>query len=293
MQKFGFITLLGETNSGKSTLVNTMVGAKVSIVSHKVQTTRKKILGIYTDTTSQIVFIDTPGVFKAKRKLDDMMVSTAYGSITSADTILLVVDVQKGITEQLQNIIKRIKQNNTKNVILVLNKIDLIDKLQLLTIAEELSKHGIFQKTFMISALKNKGVNELLNYLLNTLPTANWLFNQDDISNASLRFMAAEITREKIYKYLHQELPYMIMVAPEAWEEKSKSIIIKQVINVTSSSHKKIVIGSSGETIKRISIEARKELEDMFDKKIHLYLFVKVKENLFEDNSLNELMSIE
>lgn len=284
MKKHGLVSLIGETNSGKSTLVNALVKDKVSIVSHKVQTTRNQILGVLTNKENQIIFVDTPGIFVPKKNTESFILRFAYNSLSEASIILVLLDAVKGITKVFENLLKRIEEFKDKNIILVLNKVDLIskeNKVKMLEIADKLYKTKLFKEVFMISALKENGLDKLVRYLENSLDRNDWLFSEDYTSNVSLNFWATEITREKIYKYIHKELPYSIYVKPLLWNETDKAITIKQDIVVSKQSHKKIIIGGRGETIKRISIESRYELENYLDKKIHLYLFVKVDEKAF------------
>lgn len=280
MKKCGVISLIGETNSGKSTLVNNLVGAKVSIISHKVQTTRNKIWGVFTEGDDQVIFIDTPGIFNPSREFDKQMVKEAYSSLSVADSLCLVVDSNKGVTNTLQKVLEKIKPINTQKILL-LNKIDLIEKTKLLKLVTDIDNIVKFNKVFFISALKNDGIQEFIQYIRQNIPEREWEFDGDEVSNVQLSFMATEITREKIYKYLNQELPYMIIVKQELWKETEGAATIKQVIYVTSQSHKKMVIGSNGSNIKRIGISAKKELEDILEKKVHLYLHVKIEKDLF------------
>lgn len=274
----GFVAILGAPNAGKSTLVNTLVGAKVTIVSHKVQTTRMPIRGIAIEGQSQLVFIDTPGIFAPKRRLDRAMVDSAWGGAKDADVIAVLVDASRGITEDVERIIDGLPSGGTP-LLLVLNKVDLVGaKDKLLALIAELTKRASFQEVFMISATEGDGVKDFKNHLAKTVPEGPWHYPEDDISDAPMRLLAAEITRERIYKYLHQELPYAITVETSDWKElKNGSVRIEQTIYVERDGQKRIVLGKSGETIKRISSESRAELTGIVGQTVHLFLFVKVR----------------
>jgi GTP-binding protein Era len=282
-QKCGFVAVLGAPNAGKSTLVNYIVGEKVSIVSPKVQTTRTQVKGIAIKNNTQVVFIDTPGIFNPKRRLDRAMVNSAWSGASDADLIMLLIDAKKGICQDTKNILKSLKSIKTEKI-LVLNKVDLIQKEKLLLLAQEITKDNDFLKVFMISAAKGVGVNDLFDYVCSKMPKGVWLYDEDQISDMPQRYLAAEITREKLFIQLRDELPYFLTVQTEKWlEQKDGSVKINQIIYVTKPSHKIIVLGEKGNKIKAIGQSSRKELEKLFDRRVHLFLFVKVRENCLDD----------
>ena len=282
----GFIAILGAPNVGKSTLLNRVVGAKVSIVSSKVQTTRTRILGIALVENSQLIFIDTPGIFNPKRRLDRAMIAAAWGGARDADRIILLVDSKRGVDINTEIIIDKLKENGFDNLDLVLNKIDLINKQDLLKLTKRLNNYGIFKEIFMVSAEKGDGVSDLISYLRSKIPVSPWLFPQDQISDMPMRLLAAEITREKLFMKLHQELPYAIIVETENWQNREdQSIRIEQTIYVERDSQRSIVLGKNGQMIKLIGMESRKELSEVVDAKVHLFLFVKVREKWGDDPS--------
>jgi len=282
----GFIAILGAPNVGKSTLMNRVVGTKVSIVSPKVQTTRTRVLGIALEGEAQLIFIDTPGIFKPKRRLDRAMVAAAWGGAGDADHVVLLVDSQRGITPDTQSIIDKLKSQVGRRVDLALNKVDLVHKQDLLTLTEKLNQFDIFDEIFMISAEKGEGVDELVTYIKAKMPVSPWLFPEDQISDMPMRLLAAEITREKLYLKLHQELPYATTVETEAWEEKKDgSIRIEQTIYVERESQRSIVLGKGGKMIKSIGAESRRDLAEIADTPVHLFLFVKVREKWGDDPS--------
>ncbi|MRX33405.1 GTPase Era [Aminobacter sp. MDW-2] len=279
----GFVALLGAPNAGKSTLVNQLVGAKVSIVTHKVQTTRAIVRGIATHDTAQIVFIDTPGIFKPKRRLDTAMVTTAWGGAKDADLILVLIDAERGIKGDADAILERLKDVRQPKV-LILNKVDRVDPEKLLKLTATANERVDFERTFMVSALTGSGCKDLLDYLARRLPEGPWYYPEDQISDLPMRQLAAEITREKLYLRLHQELPYSSHVETEKWEEKPDgSVRIEQVIYVERDSQKKIVLGHKGETIRAIGQASRMEIGGILEQKVHLFLFVKVRENWGDD----------
>ena len=279
----GFIAVVGAPNVGKSSLINRLVGTKVSIVSPKVQTTRTRVLGICIAGAAQVIFIDTPGIFKPRRRLDRAMVSAAWGGAYDADHVLLLVDAARGIDENTQDIIEKLKGSG-RRVVLALNKVDIIKKPHLLALAATLQVSGLFMKTFMISATSGDGVNDLLSYLTGLLPSGPWLFPEDQVSDMPERLLAAEITREKLYLELHQELPYATTVETESWEYKSDSSVwISQVVYVERYTQKAIVLGKGGRQIKRIGVKARQELQETLDTNVHLFVFVKVREKWGDD----------
>ena len=274
----GFVALIGAPNAGKSTLVNRLVGTKVSIVTHKVQTTRAIVRGIATHGNAQIVFLDTPGIFKPKRALDRAMVTTAWGSARDADIVVVLVDAERGIGDDTAEILENLG-NVRQPKLLVLNKVDRIRPDTLLALSAELNAKAEFTATFMISALNGSGCDDLLDYLAKAVPEGPWYYPEDQVSDLALRQLAAEITREKLYMRLHQELPYSSHVETEKWEErKDGSVRIEQVIYVEREGQKKIVLGHKGETIRAIGEASRKELAEIIEQKVHLFLFVKVRE---------------
>ncbi len=282
----GFIAILGAPNVGKSTLLNRVVGTKVSIVSPKVQTPRARVLGIALEEESQLIFIDTPGIFKPKRRLDRAMVAAAWGGAGDADHVLLLVDSQRGLNPDTQSIIERLKEQEGRKVDLVLNKVDLVNKQDLLALTEKLNEFGIFDEIFMISASKGDGVDDLVAYLKTKIQIGPWLFPEDQVSDMPMRLLAAEITREKLYLKLHQELPYATTVETESWEEKDDgSVRIEQTIYVERESQRSIVLGKGGKMIKSIGAESRRDLAEIADTPVHLFLFVKVREKWGDDPS--------
>lgn len=279
----GFVALIGAPNAGKSTLVNQLVGTKVSIVTHKVQTTRALVRGIFIEDQAQIVLVDTPGIFRPKRRLDRAMVTTAWGGAKDADIILVLLDSQGGLNENAEALLSSMKDVRQKKV-LVLNKVDRVDPPVLLDLARKANELVAFDQTFMISALNGSGCKDLAKYLAENVPNGPWYYPEDQISDMPMRQLAAEITREKLYLRLHQELPYSSHVETERWEEKKDgSVRIEQVIYVERDSQKKIVLGHKGETIRAIGESSRKEIGEILDQKVHLFLFVKVRENWGDD----------
>ncbi len=282
----GFVALIGEPNAGKSTLTNRMVGAKVSIVTHKVQTTRARIRGVAMEGDAQIVFVDTPGLFKPRRRLDRAMVAAAWGGAADADIIVLLVEAHRGITEGVARIIEGLADiGKGRTVALAINKIDRVKSEVLLKLAADLNQKYEFANTFMISAERGHGVDHLREWLAAELPEGPWLYPEDQIADLPLRMIAAEMTREKLTLRLHQELPYQLTVETENWEErKDGSAKIDQIIYVMRDGHKGIVLGNRGETIKAISKAAREELEEFLGRRVHLFLQVKVRENWMEES---------
>nr|WP_019995727.1 GTPase Era [Aureimonas ureilytica] len=279
----GFVALLGAPNAGKSTLVNQLVGTKVSIVTHKVQTTRALVRGIAIRDNAQIVFVDTPGVFNPKRRLDRAMVRTAWGGAKDADIVLPIVDAQRGISDEVEAILERLKDVKQPKVLL-LNKVDQIKREKLLGLTQEISAKGDFERVFMISALTGSGCDDLMAFLAQRLPEGPWYYPEDQISDLPLRQLAAEITREKLFLRLHQEIPYASTVETELWETRPDgSVRIEQTIYVERDSQKAIVLGHKGETVKAIGQAARKEITEAAEQKVHLFLFVKVRENWGDD----------
>ncbi len=281
----GFVALIGATNAGKSTLVNHLVGAKVSIVSHKVQTTRAIVRGIAIHDNAQIVFMDTPGIFKPRRRLDRAMVTTAWGGAKDADVILLLIDSERALTGDVQQILEGLKEVKQPKI-LALNKIDRVRPEDLLKLAAAANEAVPFERTFMISATTGSGCKDLMDFLAAKLPEGPWYYPEDQISDLPMRQLAAEITREKLFLRLHQELPYSSHVETEKWEErKDGSVRIEQVIYVERDSQKKIALGKNGEAIKSISMASRREISEILEQPVHLFLFVKVRENWGDDPS--------
>ena len=288
----GFAAIIGAPNAGKSTLVNKLVGSKVSIVSHKVQTTRARIRAIYVHEESQVVLVDTPGIFKPRRKLDEAMVESAWAGAGEADAVMLIVDARRGLEDEVLKIIDGFKASHTK-AMLVLNKIDLIDIEKLMPLAEQCAAAYPFTDTFMVSAISGSGVAKLGAKLASLMPIGPWLYPEDQTADVHLRFIASEITREKIYERLHDELPYSSTVETEAWEEKKDgSVKITQAIFVERDSQKAIVLGKGGAQIKVLGQLARKEMEESFERRVHLFLFVKVRENWAVDPERLRMMGL-
>lgn len=279
----GFVALIGAPNAGKSTLVNQLVGAKVSIVTHKVQTTRAIVRGIATHGQAQIVFVDTPGIFKPRRRLDKAMVTTAWGGAKDADLVLVLIDAERGIRGDAETILENLAGVRQPKV-LVLNKVDRVKPEALLKLTAAANEKASFERTFMVSALTGSGCKDLLDFLAERLPAGPWYYPEDQISDLPMRQLAAEITREKLYLRLHQELPYSSTVETEKWEElQNGSVRIEQVIYVERDSQKAIVLGDKGATIKAIGSAARREIGEILEQKVHLFLFVKVRENWGDD----------
>ncbi|CUH66297.1 Bex protein [Thalassovita gelatinovora] len=275
----GFVALIGEPNAGKSTLTNRMVGAKVSIVTHKVQTTRTRIRGVAIEGDAQIVFVDTPGLFKPRRRLDRAMVAAAWGGAADADVIVLMIEAHRGVTEGVEKILEGLEEiGKGRKVALAINKIDRVKAEVLLALSQKLNDRYPFVKTFMISAEKGHGVEDLRKWLAGEVPEGPWLYPEDQIADLPMRMIAAEMTREKLTLRLHQELPYQLTVETENWEErKDGSARIDQVIYVARDGHKGILLGHKGETIKAVGKAAREELEEFLGRKVHLFLQVKVR----------------
>jgi GTP-binding protein Era len=291
--KAGFVALIGAPNAGKSTLLNSLVGSKVSIVSRKVQTTRALVRGIAIEGEAQIVFVDTPGIFKPKRRLDRAMVTSAWGGAGDADVIALLLDVRKGIDEEADAILDKLPELKRPKV-LILNKIDLIERSKLLEMAAKLNEKVPFAHTFMISALKGDGIQTLKRQLAEMMPEGPWLYPEDQISDAPLRMLAAEITREKIYERLHEELPYQSTVETDQWQQRPDgSVRIEQTVFVERDSQRKIVLGKGGQTIKAIGQAARKEIAEIAEAPVHLFIFVKVRENWSDDPERYREMGLE
>lgn len=279
----GFVALLGAPNAGKSTITNNFVGSKVSIVSPKAQTTRTTVKGIGIWGNSQIIFLDTPGIFKPKRRLDRAMVASAWGGVSDADMTVLVVDAKRGFDDETKAIIQKLSENHI-DAVLVLNKIDLVNEEKLLKLCAELNEAYPFKETFMISAMDGKGTDDFYQYLADHLPVSPWFYPEEQMSDLPLKLLAAEIVREKLFLYLRQELPYALTVEPELWERREdNSVRAEMTIYVERDSQKQIVLGRGGAMIKKIGQSARRELEDLLEDRIHLFLFVKVRENWGDD----------
>ena len=292
----GFVALIGEPNAGKSTLLNRMVGAKLSIVTHKVQTTRARIRGIAMEGEAQIVFVDTPGLFRPRRRLDRAMVKAAWGGAADADIVVLLIEAHRGLTEGVQAILDRVAAEFPKGkpVALAINKIDRVKAETLLKLTEEMNAAYPFAKTFMISAERGHGVGDLKAWLGAELPEGTWFYPEDQIADLPLRMIAAEVTREKLTLRLHEELPYQLTVETERWEEKKDgSARIDQIVYVARAGHKGIVLGHKGETIKAVGQAARAELMEFLDRPVHLFLQVKVRENWQEERERYSEMGLE
>ena len=289
----GFVALIGAPNVGKSTLVNALVGAKVTIVSRKVQTTRALIRGIVIENNAQIILVDTPGIFLPKRRLDRAMVSTAWSGAHDADLVCVLLDAKAGIDEEAEAILAKVASVKHEKI-LVINKVDLVQREKLLALAQAANERMPFAKTFMIAAISGDGVDDLRHTLAEIVPPGPFLYPEDQMSDAPMRQLAAEITREKIYRKLHQELPYQSTVETDKWEErKDKSVRIEQTIFVERESQRKIVLGKGGATIKSIGADSRKELIQILDVPVHLFLFVKVRENWGDDPDRYREMGLE
>ncbi len=289
----GYVAIVGAPNAGKSTLLNALVGAKISIVSSKVQTTRARITGIGMVGATQIVYLDTPGIFAPRRRLDRAMVQAAWSGVDDADAILLVVDAARGYDDETRAILKRLKDIK-QPVLLTLNKVDKIAREKLLGLTQALNNDFTFQATFMIAASKGDGVDDLRRDLARRMPAGPWLYPEDQLADVPMRFLAAEITREKLFNALRQELPYAATVETEDWkDQKDGSARISQVIFVERETQKKIVIGEGGAMLKRIGANARREMEEQFERRVHLFLFVKVRGDWGDDPERYEAMGLD
>lgn len=293
VQKCGFVAIIGSPNAGKSTLLNRMVGAKVAIVTHKVQTTRTRVTGIGLHENTQLVFIDTPGIFAPKRRLDRAMVSAAWKGSEDAEQTVLMVDAKKGVDDNVERILTGLSDANRK-AILVINKIDTVKRESLLALVQKLNEAGQFEETFLISALNGDGVEDLKSHLADLAPEGPWMYPEDQISDVTMRLLAAEITREKVYLRLHEELPYATTVETEAWDERPDgSVRIEQVIHVERESQKGIVIGKGGKMLKLLGQMAREDMQENFDRKVHLFLHVRVTEKWADDKTMYEDMGLD
>ncbi|EKS38787.1 GTPase Era [Afipia clevelandensis] len=289
----GFVALIGAPNVGKSTLVNALVGSKVTIVSKKVQTTRALIRGIVIEDNAQIILVDTPGIFAPKRRLDRAMVSTAWSGAHDADLVCALIDARAGIDEEADAILRKLEAVNHPKI-LVLNKIDLVPREKLLALAQKANERLKFTQTFMVSALSGDGVDDLRRALAKDVPPGPFHYPEDQMSDAPMRQLAAEITREKIYRHLHQELPYQSTVETDSWQErKDGSVRIEQTIFVERDSQRKIVLGKAGATIKAIGADSRKELAEIVGQPVHLFLFVKVRDGWGDDPERYREMGLE
>ena len=294
-QSAGFVALIGEPNAGKSTLLNRMVGAKVSIVTHKVQTTRARIRGVAMEGEAQIVFVDTPGLFRPRRRLDRAMVAAAWGGASDADVVVLMIEAHRGITKGVEAILEELAEvAGDRPVALAINKIDRVESPALLGLTAEMNERFAFAETFMISAEKGHGVDDLRTWLSAKMPDGPWLYPEDQIADLPMRMIAAEMTREKLTLRLHQELPYQLTVETESWEEREDgSARVDQIIYVGRDGHKGIVLGKKGETIKAVSQAARAELETFLERRIHLFLQVKVRPNWLEEAERYEAIGLD
>jgi len=289
----GHIALIGAPNAGKSTLLNRLVGTKLAIVTPKVQTTRARLLGIAVVGSAQLIFVDTPGIFAPKRRLDRAMVKAAWSGAEEADRIVLLVDASRGIDADTRRIVDGLKSAG-RQALLALNQIDKVKRERLLPLAQTLDAEGIFDRIFMLSALLGDGVEDLKNYLAGVVPDGPWLFPAEEMTDAPQRLLAAEITREQIFLQLHQELPYASTVETESWEEFADgSVKVSQLIHVVRDSQKAIVVGKGGQQVKRIGERARAELEKLLERRVHLFLRVKVSEGWEDDRERYEAMRLD
>lgn len=289
----GFVALIGAPNAGKSTLLNSLVGSKVSIVTHKVQTTRALVRGIAIAGPSQVIFVDTPGIFRPRRRLDRAMVTTAWGGAADADLVAVLIDAKKGLDEAASAVFDKLADMKHRKV-LILNKVDLLRRDALLALTAEANARMAFERTFMVSALNGDGVDDVLEWFARQMPEGPWLYPEDQISDLPMRQLAAEVTREKVFLRLHDELPYESTVETEQWkDQKDGSVRIEQTIYVARESQKRIVIGNKGETIKAVSMAARKEIAEIAERPVHLFLFVKVRENWSDDPERYRQMGLE
>jgi GTPase len=293
LTRCGFIAVIGAPNVGKSTLVNALVGTKVAIVSHKVQTTRAAVRGIAMEGVAQLIFVDTPGIFAPKRRLDRAMVTTAWAGAHDADIVCLLVDARRGIDDETGGIIDKLKEVSRPRVA-VLNKVDLVEKPALLTLAKDLNERLPLEATFMTSALTGDGVADFRRWLAQRVPEGPWHYPEDQVSDAPMRQLAAEITREKLFERLHQELPYHSTVETDTWKDlRDGAVRIEQTIFVERESQRKIVLGKGGATIKAIGADARREIAVAIEKPVHLFLFVKVREGWTDDPERYREMGLE
>jgi len=292
-QRCGYVALVGAPNAGKSTLLNLLVGTKLSIVTPKVQTTRTRVLGIALKGDAQLIFIDTPGIFAPKRRLDRAMVAAAWAGAEDADIVVVLVDAARGIDGDTRGILERLRATQRRRV-LALNKIDLVKREQLLPLARELALLCDFERVFMISSTAGDGTGDLLEFLAGAVPEAPWLYPEDQLTDLPQRLLAAEITREQLYLQLHQELPYAAAVETEQWEERPDgSVKISQVIHIQREGQKAIVLGKRGEQVKKIGAAARGELEKLLERRVHLFLFVRVTPEWAEDRAHYQALGLD
>lgn len=293
IKKCGLVAVVGEPNAGKSTLVNKLVGGKISIVSPKVQTTRFNVRGVMSAGNAQLIFIDTPGIFSADKKFEKAMVGAAWAGMGDADCTLLLIDARQGLHDSTKELIENVKKLGKGPILLALNKVDKVKKHELFELAQACDAFDVFEHIFMISALTGDGIPQVVERLSQAMPHGPWLYPDDDMSDIPMRLLAAEITREKIFMKLDQELPYSIFVETESWEESEGLAKIAQVITVQREGQKKIVIGDKGSMIKAIGTASRIELAKMMDKKVHLELFVKVRSNWKENEENYRLLGLD
>jgi len=292
----GFVALIGEPNAGKSTMLNTLVGTKISIVTHKVQTTRGRIRGVLNVENDQIVFVDTPGLFAPKRRLDRAMVSAAWAGASEADAVVLLIDAQKGLNGGVRRIVEQYKQQLSpdKPVAIAVNKIDKVRHDRLLTLTTEITELHDFDRIFYVSATRNDGLSDMVDWLRGLLPVEPWLYPEDQIGDSSLRSIAAEMTREKLMLRLHQELPYQLTVGTDTWEErKDGSVRIEQTVYIAKEGHRPIVLGKGGQTLKSVGQDSRRELAEMMGQAVHLFLHVKVDPRWLDDGERYAEMGLE
>jgi|TARA_Y100000590_G_scaffold468638_1_gene652327 GTP-binding protein Era len=286
--KCGLVSIIGLPNAGKSTLLNNFVGEKISIVTHKVQTTRSRVRGVSIVGNTQIVYIDTPGIFKAKRRLERSMVDAAWSSVKDADAVVAVIDAYRGVDDKVKTLLVEVNER-AHEAILVLNKVDKVKREFLLSLTNDLSRITKYEAVFMVSASKGDGIEDLQNYIASLMSPGPWLYPGDQLSDLPQRLVASETTREKAYLFLHQELPYSLSVFTEEWKVlRDKSVRMRQVIYVERDTQKAIVLGKSGETIKKIRMSSQKEMIDIFDTEVHLFIEVKVRKNWVNDPRVYE-----
>jgi GTP-binding protein Era len=289
----GFVALIGVPNAGKSTLINALVGTKVSIVTHKVQTTRALMRGIAIDGPAQVVFVDTPGIFAPRRRLDEAMVTTAWAGAKDADMVALLIDARRGLDHDVGKLLDRLKDVKVPRAV-VLTKIDTVKRDRLLVLAKEVNDRLAFDATFMVSGLNGSGVADVLKWVAARVPEGPWLYPEDQVSDLPIRALAAEITREKLFLRLHDELPYELTVETEVWkEQRDGAVRVEQTIFVARDSQKQIVLGAGGATIKQVSMAARADIAEAADRPVHLFLFVKVRENWSDDPERYRNMGLE
>lgn len=291
--KCGFVALVGAPNAGKSTLLNNLVGSKIAIVTHKVQTTRSRLRGVAIAGQNQMIFVDTPGIFKPKKRMERAMVTAAWEGVQDADVIVLLVDVTRGIDDDTRMIAESLKENDPQSI-LALNKIDVVRRDTLLALSQELNEIGNFSDTFMVSAKTGNGLEDLRDTITEKLAPGPWLYPEDQLTDISERMLAAEITREKFFLRLHDELPYAATIETENWKElKDGSVRIEQIIYVERDTQKAIVIGKGGQSLKIIGQQAREELEELLERRVHLFIFVKVRKNWTEDKERYQNMGLD